>query len=210
MRVTVVEDVFILLKISISYIASRFFLKHGLTFGRLMKRFPLIFGLPLEGHGGSPINFNGREPQGTKKELAMDWETEPPNVCVNCIVSLLFAGAVGLFFFSMADPRELGPFGLPINYIAGALGFLLAMSLLAGIRNSWADSRQHVKSDGRQTIASGVKINFTEVLSAIIMFAAVLGSVIGYVFPGKLTGAILPAALIAWYILSKIIEHNEK
>jgi methane/ammonia monooxygenase subunit C len=47
-----------------------------------------------------------------------------------------------------------------------------------------------------------------EIASAVIVSVTIIGLVVGILFPGKVTGAILPVALILWYGLYKIIEQK--
>lgn len=138
----------------------------------------------------------------------MDWETEPSHVCADCLASFAFALIVAAICFFAVDQLAIGPFGLPSNVIAAVLGAMLGLLSIPAFRSVAAAIKP-----GPLSASSGAVIGRKEMIeaaSAIVIFFAIAGAVVGVLMPGVLTGLILPAALIAWYALSKIIEHNER
>jgi hypothetical protein len=48
------------------------------------------------------------------------------------------------------------------------------------------------------------------IASAFTVVLTITGLLIGFLFPGKVTGAILPIALTLWWALGKVIERNKR
>jgi hypothetical protein len=71
------------------------------------------------------------------------------------------------------------------------------------IKQSHADL---IKEESPMTRVKG--LNVKELASMFVVFSTLFGIVVGTAFPGEITGAILPLALVGWYVLYRVIEQD--
>ena len=83
--------------------------------------------------------------------------------------------------------------------LGGCIGFLVGDYTLGDHSQQRAD---HILVAGSKTHV------ILEVISAIVALLTIIGLVVGIAFPGKITGALLPLALILWFILYRVIEQK--
>lgn len=52
------------------------------------------------------------------------------------------------------------------------------------------------------------KTRIIEIMSFIVVMLVIIGMVVGIMFPGRITGAILPVATTLWFVLYNMIERK--
>ncbi len=123
-------------------------------------------------------------------------------VCVAVVVY------VGRIFLALAADGNLSATSIATTFsivLAAGIGFVffLRHDFQSRIRN------YRVQYPSSVSAKPGAKTRpVIELMSAIVIILTIVGIIVGAFFPGKITGAILPLALLLWFVLYKWMVHN--
>lgn len=134
----------------------------------------------------------------------MDFEFEPGP---GSITSAYILGGIGALTGGVLGAAALG---LQASVAGGVAGGILGWLLGSAFQSDKATNpiRFRPTSLDAKDMARVKSHTIVEIASAVIVILTIFGLVVGIMFPGKITGAIFPLALIMWFILYRVMDQN--
>ncbi len=100
----------------------------------------------------------------------------------------------------------------PVSFSENLLYFVTTGGVIGGLLGGLLGSTPQTNT--RRSISLGTtshfkRQNMVEVASAVVVILTFIGLVLGIIVPGRLTGAVFPLAVAAWFILYRMIEQKK-